>query len=88
MEYRPGEELFVAEAYWNPPDGEPIGPMSLQVRCEAVDMLQATQLTVCQSGEDEGPRWQRYFQVIGAGWNTALADLKRYLEREASGDHR
>ena len=88
MEYRPGRELFVAEAYWNPPDGEPIGPMSLQVRCEAVDTLQATQLTVCQSGEDEGPRWQRYFQVIGAGWHTALADLKRYLEGEATGGPR
>jgi hypothetical protein len=88
MEYRPGKELFVAEAYWNPPEGEPIGPMSLQVRCEAVDTLQATQLTVCQSGEDEGPRWQRYFQVIGAGWNTALAELKRYLESEAAGSQR
>ena len=84
MEYRPGQELFVAEAYWNPPEGEPIGPMSLQVRCTPVDTLQATQLTVRQSGDDEGPRWQRYFHVIGAGWQTALADLKRYLEDETS----
>ena len=33
MEYKPGQELFVADAFWLPPDGEPIGPMSLEVRC-------------------------------------------------------
>ena len=33
MEYKPGRELFVADAWWLPPDGDPIGPMSLQVQC-------------------------------------------------------
>ena len=31
MEYKAGRELFVADAWWLPPDGDPIGPMSLQV---------------------------------------------------------
>ena len=29
MEYKAGRELFVADAWWIPPDGDPIGPMSL-----------------------------------------------------------
>ena len=34
MEYKPDREFFVAEAFWLPPDGNPIGPMALEVRCE------------------------------------------------------
>ena len=33
MEYRPGREFFLADAFWLPPDGEAIGPMALEVRC-------------------------------------------------------
>ena len=37
MEYKAGRELFVADAWWLPPDGDPIGPMSLQVHCSVED---------------------------------------------------
>ena len=33
MEYQPGRELVIADAWWLPPDGNPVGPMSLQVLC-------------------------------------------------------
>src|SRR5262249_52283684 len=33
MEYQPGRELVIADAWWLPPDSGPIGPMSLQVQC-------------------------------------------------------
>ena len=33
MEYLPGRELFIADAWWVPPDDEPIGPMALEVSC-------------------------------------------------------
>ncbi len=33
IEFKAGRELFVADAWWLPPDGEPLGPMSLQVTC-------------------------------------------------------
>ena len=33
IEYQPGREFFVADAWWLPPDGDPLGPMSLQVNC-------------------------------------------------------
>ena len=31
IDFKPGREFFVADAYWLPPDGEPIGPMALEV---------------------------------------------------------
>ena len=33
IDFKAGREFFVADAYWLPPDGEPIGPMALDVRC-------------------------------------------------------
>ena len=83
MEYRPAHELFIADAFWSPPDGDPIGPMALEIRCAEQGGRHITRLNVRQSGEDEGPRWQRYFEVVAAGWQRALADLKQYLDEEA-----
>jgi uncharacterized protein YndB with AHSA1/START domain len=83
MDYRPGVEFFVADAYWSPPDGDPIGPMAMEVRCSPQGGSHATALVVRQSADDEGPRWRRYFEVVAAGWHQALADLKQYLERES-----
>ena len=81
MEYRAGAEMFVADAFWNPPDGDPLGPMAFEVRC-APDGP-ATRVTVRLSAEDDGPRWQRYFAVMRAGWPRALGELKRYLDTES-----
>ena len=79
MEYLPGRELFVADAWWMPPDEEPIGPMSLEVSC----LLDgpACRLRVRQSGFEDTPRWRRYYSVIARGWQSSLAELKVYLER-------
>ena len=82
VEYRPGKELFVADAYWQPPEGEPIGPMALEIYCSPQGGAHMTKLVVRQRGDDDGPRWQRYFEVVAAGWQRALADLKQYLDRE------
>jgi uncharacterized protein YndB with AHSA1/START domain len=83
MDYRPGRDFFIADAYWSPPDGDPIGPMALEVRCQPHDDPQVTSLVLRQSGEDEGLRWQRYFEVVAGGWPRALAGLKEYLAAEA-----
>lgn len=79
IEYEPGAELFVADAYWQPPTGEPIGPMALEVRCSPSHGGAATELTVRQTGEHSGVRWSRYFMIVTAGWERALADLKLHL---------
>ena len=79
--FAPAVELFVADAFWNPPEGDPIGPMALEVRC-ARSTAPRRASTVRLSAEDDGPRWQRYFAVMRAGWPRALGELKRYLETE------
>jgi hypothetical protein len=82
MDFRPGSEFFVADAFWQPPEGDPIGPMALEVRCRPQAGSQTTRLSVRQSGEDDGPRWRRYFDVTSAGWQRALGELKHYLDNE------
>ena len=83
MEYKPGRELFVAEAWWIPPDGDPIGPMSLQVNCSSEEG--ACRLRVQQSGFEETPRFRRYYTVIERGWHISMAALKAYAEEFPSG---
>ena len=88
IEYRPGVEFFVGDAYWQPPEGEPIGPMALEVRCRPQGGAHITRLSVRQSGGDDGPRWQRYFEVVSSGWQRALGELKAYLDKESLRERR
>lgn len=83
MQADPEAGFFVADAYWLPPDGEAIGPMALEVRCTPIgrDRSAATRVRVTQTGFEESPRWRRYYEVIGYGWERALGTLKSLLER-------
>lgn len=83
IDYRPNAAFFLAEAFWQPPDGDPIGPMALEVQARPQGNGRTTMLTVRQSGEGEGPRWERYFQIMGHGWDGALSELKDFMDREA-----
>jgi uncharacterized protein YndB with AHSA1/START domain len=82
MQFQPNEGFFVADGFWLPPDGDPIGPMALEVSCTEVGQNRsaATRVRVRQSGCDDSPRWRRYYEVIGYGWERALASLKDLLE--------
>lgn len=82
IDYRPGSEFFVADAYWQPPQGDPIGPMALEVRCRPQGGPHTTRLSVRQTGDDDSPRWRRYFEVTNAGWQRALVALKAHLDLE------
>ena len=79
MEYKPGREFFLADAFWLPPDGDPIGPMALEATCSKHPW--GAQLHVRQSGFEEGARWRRYYEVITPGWERALDTMKVLLER-------
>jgi uncharacterized protein YndB with AHSA1/START domain len=83
IDYRPNAAFFLADAFWQPPDGDPIGPMALEVQARPHGNGRATMLTVKQSGEGDGPRWRRYFEIMGRGWEGALLELKDFLDREA-----
>jgi uncharacterized protein YndB with AHSA1/START domain len=78
MEYQPGRELFVADAWWLPPDSDPIGPMALEVTCTMAGP--ACRLHVRQHGFEDTARWRRYYAVIAGGWRSSLAALKDYVE--------
>jgi uncharacterized protein YndB with AHSA1/START domain len=79
IDYKPGRECFVADAYWLPPDGEPIGPMAFEVTCAVHGT--GTVLKVRQSGWENSARWTRYYDVMGTGMIQALDQLKRLLEQ-------
>jgi uncharacterized protein YndB with AHSA1/START domain len=80
VQFHPAQGFFVADAYWLPPDGEPIGPMALEVALHA-DGPGTTRVHVTQNGFEESVRWRRYYEVIGFGWERALSSLKSLLEK-------
>ena len=80
IDFRPGSGFFVADVYWLPPEGDPIGPMALDVSCSPGQDGRATILRVAQRGVDDSPRWLRYYEVIAAAWPQAFTRLKAYLE--------
>ena len=75
--------FFIADAYWLPPEGDPIGPMAMNVTCEPVALpnASATKVRVRQTGYEDSARWRRYYEVVGRGWDMSLAALKRQLEQ-------
>ena len=82
IDFRPNASFFLAEAFWQPPDGDPIGPMALEVQCRPHGNGRQTMLTVKQSGEGEGPRFERYFAIMERGWEAALLEMKNYIDQE------
>ena len=80
IEFKPGREFFIADAYWLPPDGEPIGPMALEATCSLVSGR--TVLHIRQSGFEHSDRWTRYYDVISTGLMVALEELKRHVEQQ------
>ena len=80
MDVRPGEAFFVANVHWIPPEGDPVGPMALEVTCAAVGT--STRLGVALRGYEAAARWQRYYQIVGPGLVESLLRLKRRLEQD------
>ncbi len=79
MQFHASQGFFVADAYWLPPDGDPIGPMALHVTVRPEGS--GTEIRVTQTGFEESDRWRRYYEVVGHGWARALASLKALLEK-------
>jgi uncharacterized protein YndB with AHSA1/START domain len=86
VQFDPSRGFFVADAYWLAPDGDPIGPMALEVSFETTaspdgSKEPATHVRVRQTGFEESARWRRYYEVIGTGWERALHSLRMLIER-------
>jgi uncharacterized protein YndB with AHSA1/START domain len=82
MEFHPERGFFIADVYWLPPEGEPVGPMAVTVSCSPGSRgeVRPTTLRFAQTGYEESARWRRYYAVIGAAMPGALSRLKHYLE--------
>ena len=81
IEFTPGREFFVADAYWLPPDGEPIGPMALEASC--TELGERCVLRVRLSGWENSRRWTRYYEILASNFTASLDELKRYVEARA-----
>ena len=68
----------MADAYWIPPEGEPLGPMALEVTFAS--HADGCRLHIRQDGYAPSPRWRRYYAVVARGWQVSLIALKRYAE--------
>ena len=79
MQFDAGQGFFVADCFWLPPDGDPIGPMGLEVTCLPVSS--STAVRVRQTGFEDSARWRRYYEIVEHGWERALASLKSLLEK-------
>jgi uncharacterized protein YndB with AHSA1/START domain len=82
VDVRPGSQFLVADAYWVPPEGDPLGPMALHVTCHPE--AAGCRLHVRQDGYEPSPRWRRYYAVVSRGWQISLTALKRYAEAGAA----
>jgi len=80
VDVQKGEHFLVADCWWVPPEGDPIGPMGLQVTCTADGT--GCKLHVRQDGYESSPRWLRYYAIITRGWQVSLSALKRYVETQ------
>ena len=78
IEFKPGREFFVADAYWLPPDGDPIGPMAFEATCTT--LAERVVLRVRQSGGEDSRRWTRYYELLAANLVPSLNELKKHLE--------
>jgi uncharacterized protein YndB with AHSA1/START domain len=83
IEFKAGREFFVADSYYLPPDGEPIGPMALEVTCTSLG--ERSVLRVRQSGCDDSPRWNRYYDRLASSLTLSLNEMKKYLEPKRAG---
>ena len=84
MQFEPTRGFFVADVFWLPPNGTPIGPMALEVSCRlgvTPDGFPCTKVRVTMGGYEESARWRRFYEVAQAEWQKQLESLRRLLER-------
>jgi hypothetical protein len=80
--------FFLADGYWLPPEGDPIGPMAVTVTCAPGPPAEpteepvaiATHMRVALTGFEESARWRRYYELADGGLRRALTSLKGLLE--------
>jgi uncharacterized protein YndB with AHSA1/START domain len=78
-DFERGRRLVVDEISYEPREGETLSGIRLELTFSE-DGEGGCVVTVAQEVPDAGPAYARYTDEAGTGWETSLADLKRYLE--------
>lgn len=78
VDFERGRRLSVEEISYEPAAGEPLSGIRLELTIteQGAECL----VTVAQEIPDGGPAYAVYRGEAGAGWESSLADLKKYLE--------
>jgi len=88
MDFKAGRSFFVADAYWIPPGGAPVGPMSLEVTCTPQSRFQAIMDAVKKrlppraaggSEEEAAPTQHTVLRVVQRGYEESDR-WRRYYE--------
>lgn len=77
-EVEPGRRLVVRDISYEPSLGEPLEGLTIALTFS--EAPGGCLVTVEQRIPDSGPAYDRYSGEVGSGWESSLADLKRYLE--------
>ncbi len=77
-EFERGRRLVVRDISYEPSLGEALEGLSIV--CSFHETAQGCVVTVEQEVPDAGPEYDRYRGKAAAGWESSLAELKRYLE--------
>jgi uncharacterized protein YndB with AHSA1/START domain len=78
LEFERGSLLIVGHISYEPREGEALEGIRLELTFAESPV--GCLVTVRQDVPDSGPAYDRYRSEAGEGWETSLADLKRYLE--------
>jgi uncharacterized protein YndB with AHSA1/START domain len=84
MHIERNDHVFLADAFWLPPDGGPLGPLAVQITFTpqaTPDGTSSTLVRVVMTGFDDGVRWKRYLGLATTQWQRALSVLKMLLEK-------
>ena len=79
VDFERGRRLIVDEISYEPREGETLSGIRLELTFQEEGEKRCV-VTVSQDVPDAGPAYARYTDEAGIGWETSLADLKRYLE--------
>jgi uncharacterized protein YndB with AHSA1/START domain len=80
QEFERGRRLLVGDISYEPREGEALSGIRLEVTLSDTPPPGSCLVTVRHDVPDGGPAYDRYRDEAGAGWETSLADLKKYLE--------
>jgi uncharacterized protein YndB with AHSA1/START domain len=78
VEFERGRRLVVGDISYEPSSGEALSGIRLELTF--ADREGGCTVTVAQEVPDAGPAYERYQGEAATGWESSLADLKRYLE--------